>query len=480
MKSLPILLIALLVSLAPAQSQFGSGCLPDGIIFTTQAQIDSFQLIYPGCTQIEGNVEITGNDITTLNGLSVLTAITGNLLIGHSFSVGNPELLSLSGLEGLTSVGGILVIGNNDRLKDLNGLNSLLSIAGVLDIGGFDWSGAPAGNDSLETLTGLNNLTYLGGGLNVICNPLLINLEGLEGLTAIGGSVLLRCSNLTSLSGLDHVTRIGYDLELFENNLLTDLSGLENLDTIGGSLVIGPCGLGGPWGPPGENSSLTSLNGLQNLSAIGGNLHIGGHAINSLEALSNLESVGYFGGPYNGWIYVCGTDSLTSLSGLDNIEAGTLDHLEITDNSSLSECNVESVCEYLASPNAVIFIDGNSDGCNNPGEVEAQCLAYAVEESKLQSSFQINPNPTSGKFQITSQVLWAQPEGTKSQTNSKLQIQDVKVEVVDLYGKVLHKSNMEHGTRNMEHDISPLPAGVYFIRIYVDEQVITKKIIKLY
>lgn len=31
-------------------------CLPDGIHFTTQAQIDRVQYNYPGCTEIEGDV----------------------------------------------------------------------------------------------------------------------------------------------------------------------------------------------------------------------------------------------------------------------------------------------------------------------------------------------------------------------------------------------------------------------------------------
>ena len=52
-------------------------------------------------------------------------------------------------------------------------------------------------------------------------------------------------------------------------------------------------------------------------------------------------------------------------------------------------------------------------------------------------------------------------------------------EVVDLYGNVLYKCNMEPGTRNMEHDISALPAGIYFIRIYIDNEWIVKKIIKI-
>ena len=50
-------------------------CLPEGIIFTTQEQIDNFQTNHPNCTEIEGGIQITGNDITNLDGLNVITAI---------------------------------------------------------------------------------------------------------------------------------------------------------------------------------------------------------------------------------------------------------------------------------------------------------------------------------------------------------------------------------------------------------------------
>lgn len=50
-------------------------CLPNGITFNTQTQIDSFQIIYPNCTEIEGGVVIEGNDITNLDGLNVITSI---------------------------------------------------------------------------------------------------------------------------------------------------------------------------------------------------------------------------------------------------------------------------------------------------------------------------------------------------------------------------------------------------------------------
>jgi len=37
-------------------------CLPDGISFTTQEQIDNFATDYPGCTEILGTVYINGGD----------------------------------------------------------------------------------------------------------------------------------------------------------------------------------------------------------------------------------------------------------------------------------------------------------------------------------------------------------------------------------------------------------------------------------
>ena len=61
-------------------SGFGqSPCLPQGITFTTQEQIDNFQVNYPGCTEIEGDVIISGEDITNLEGLNVVTDVGGFL-----------------------------------------------------------------------------------------------------------------------------------------------------------------------------------------------------------------------------------------------------------------------------------------------------------------------------------------------------------------------------------------------------------------
>ena len=112
MKKLFIIsVIMFMFSFAMAQTgQPCSTCLPEGIEFTAQSQIDSFQTNYPGCTEILGDVNIHGVDITNLNGLIVLTSCGGSLVIG-TYSSGNPALISLSGLDNVTSIGGNLIIG---------------------------------------------------------------------------------------------------------------------------------------------------------------------------------------------------------------------------------------------------------------------------------------------------------------------------------------------------------------------------------
>jgi len=70
-----------------------SSCLPAGITFSTQAEINDFQTDHPTCIEIEGDVLINGTDINNLNGLSVLTSIGGDLTIR------NTSLVDLAGLE---------------------------------------------------------------------------------------------------------------------------------------------------------------------------------------------------------------------------------------------------------------------------------------------------------------------------------------------------------------------------------------------
>ena len=60
------------------QHTLAQTCIPDEIIFTSQAQIDDFGINYPNCSMVEGNVIIENYPLTpidNLNGLSNLTSI---------------------------------------------------------------------------------------------------------------------------------------------------------------------------------------------------------------------------------------------------------------------------------------------------------------------------------------------------------------------------------------------------------------------
>ena len=89
-------------------SLLSQSCLPEGITFTTQEEIDNFQTEYPGCTEIEGNLTISG-DIGNLNGLNVLNSIDGDFLIS------NTSLNTLEGLNNIEYIGGFLSIGSTNQ-----------------------------------------------------------------------------------------------------------------------------------------------------------------------------------------------------------------------------------------------------------------------------------------------------------------------------------------------------------------------------
>ena len=151
MKKLSLIIFVLIFFQITALSQISQTCLPEGITFTTQSQIDSFQINYPNCTEIEGDVEIFGFYITNLNGLNVLTAFGGELIIWH-----NVALTSLSGLNNVTTIGGDLLIRATYALTSLTGLNNVTTIGGDLLI---------RDNDALTSLSGLDNMTSIGGDL---------------------------------------------------------------------------------------------------------------------------------------------------------------------------------------------------------------------------------------------------------------------------------------------------------------------------
>jgi len=216
MKKLYTLLIALLA----INSAMAQGCLPEGITFTTQEQIDNFQTDYPGCTQIVGNVFLIGNnsEITNLNGLNVITSVGGNLTINFTL------LETLSGLDNLNYVGGQLYIGYNDSLNNLSGLDNLDTI-------GAAWI---VSNSKLSTLENLGNLVHVNGDLILDGLWSLKELSGLESLATINGGMYFLNTAITNLEGLEGLSFVGEYIHLLGNPNLVSLSGIDyaNLNSL--------------------------------------------------------------------------------------------------------------------------------------------------------------------------------------------------------------------------------------------------------
>ncbi|MBU3928581.1 MAG: hypothetical protein KKB74_12310 [Bacteroidetes bacterium] len=89
-----IYLLISLVLFTSLKIVFSQTCLPDGITFGLQQEIDEFTTNYPNCTEIEGNVTITGG--WDLDSLYKITRIGEFLRI-----LDNDDLTSLHGLDNI-------------------------------------------------------------------------------------------------------------------------------------------------------------------------------------------------------------------------------------------------------------------------------------------------------------------------------------------------------------------------------------------
>ena len=261
------LTLLLIIIISCLSNVIAQGCIPAGITFTSQKQIDNFTTNFPGCTQINGDLRIEENvinNITNLNGLSQIISIEGDLIV-----TSNSALITLKGLNNLTTIKGQLGIWRNASLENIGDLDHLKTITGNLTI---------TKNASLVNLNGLNNLTSIEGLLRVKENNLLTNLNGLNNVTHIGKDLWVgNNKNMKSLSGLENVKSIKGSLLISLNKSLMNIDGLKNLASIEGSIKI--------W----ENASLANLNGLDNVTSIKGYTNIYDNA--SLANQKELEKL---------------------------------------------------------------------------------------------------------------------------------------------------------------------------------------------
>ena len=240
-----------------------------------------------GTKHITNSLMFKGDEIVTLNSLgNQLEQIDGDLILHCN------NLTTLDGLYGLKHIGGNLIIARGG-FTSFEGLNNLTTIGGNLDILPFE---------EFEELYKPVNGQLFGGSYVE-----LKSFKGLESLKSIGGSLNMECrfraysvfTDFSSFEGLNNLESIGKDFiftveaaSAFTNGSLYNLTtfkGLNKLKSIGGSFIIK-----GESGQPKTHAltNLKSFDGLNSLETIGGNFKISSEAGGDSRTLTSLELIG--------------------------------------------------------------------------------------------------------------------------------------------------------------------------------------------
>jgi hypothetical protein len=94
--------------------------------------------------------------------------------------------------------------------------------------------------------------------------------------------------------------------------------------------------------------------------------------LNSLTAFDSLKFLN------NGGITIIGSNVLTSLEGIGNIDYNTISSLFIEGCEKLSNCSVPSICNFLNNTNYPNTFNINATGCNSKEEVVSSCCTLEL------------------------------------------------------------------------------------------------------
>lgn len=366
--------ISTIAFLIVANLLFSQSCNPAGGKIWNQVQIDDFNEFWPGCTEISGDLCIgncgpgsSTNTITDLDGLAQLTRINGILTIKNTNS-----LEDLSGLHNLTYIGGLVILNNQD-LKHVDNLENLIEIAGSVTI---------TNNFKIETINNFSNLETVES--ISIGNTKITSFPDLGSVNKIGNLALYQNHMLSSVSQLTDIDSCE-SLSLYQLTSLSNLYGLEN-KTISGSLRID--------GVPVQNA-----NQFTGIDTIHGSLTISGTQLSNLNSFASLTAI-------DGFLDITGNSQLTSISGLENIDAATINHpnnsvdLLVRNNSNLSNCVIESFCDAINDQSKLVQFYGNAGDCNSPSTIQCGLL------TPPSCANYVHPMPGDTSVSINTEIIW--------------------------------------------------------------------------
>ena len=200
-------------------TQAAKGTYTGDIIFETEQDLIDFQTA--GYTKVIGNIIVQGNKIRTLQKLdNLLTEIDGNLTINCQ------SLTSLDGLYNLKKITGNFITWEA-CITSYEGIDKLTEIGGDFEVNA---------NSSLESFEGLESLETIGGNFKIIDNESSLNalssFKGLSSLKSIGGDFEVKARVLESFEGLENLTNIGDKLTIKGCSSLNNIDALKNIESL--------------------------------------------------------------------------------------------------------------------------------------------------------------------------------------------------------------------------------------------------------
>ncbi len=362
------------------------------VVLSSQAEVNAFT-----CSEVSGNLTISGDDITNLDALATLQRVGGHLSIEVNVNLDN-----LDGLSALTWIEGILYIRYDTILQNLNGLSALKhagalyilenhnlrnldgfsSLTEVNDLISIQYNGGLVGIDGLSSLRSVN------GELRIANNPELKSINGLVNLNAVGGLAIMNNPKLVNVKGLNSVVKVADNLgnpgyftiegndalinlqgfsalestnyfNIVNNRQLSDLDDFVSLRAVSGIYIT-------------DNPKLSKINAFANIDSIAGELRIQNNdKLINLNAFSSLQRVGS--------ISIYENQSLASIDGLSNIQqvgAGLGSSIWISNNDALTHIDGFSSVNKIGGPVAIKYnpslesVDGFSSVTQFNGHAE--------------------------------------------------------------------------------------------------------------
>ena len=343
----------------------GQSCFPEGIIFSTQSDLDDFAINYLDCETI-GRVTIQGDNITSLEGLINIKKIDGSLII-HSC----PALEEINWSSNLIEVTDSIYIGDNNGMLTIDGFDKLERTSHLLikrnlileDITGFSSLNEINENCNLsgEKLENFGEFPSLTKAKNIVLasNNVQNTMQGFNNIATLSGNLKIGSALIESVAGFSNLTLIEGNLECRVQDSIASFVGFSNLEKINGIFLFS------------KNSRLTDFRDFHSLKSVGGIVISSMLAIENFTGLEQLEK-------FENQLRISLCPNLQTLKGLQNAKFENGDVLVIGSNPLLSQCAIQEICKSLPENDFSSFIIGepigaNGTGCNSNEEVLESC-----------------------------------------------------------------------------------------------------------